>query len=221
METGGGRGDDIAFVTWSKRDPLDFASYVGQDSNLYLTPVYIMDKEAGFLLVEKKEQLPPGCRFEDNVNAATTVDTAGKKKSSDDDKVVSQVKEMLQTMSAARAVESKELREILNGSAEENEETEVIGLIERTTNLINVHETKLSELDVQTQSILNNNGSVSEKKRKLHPVRLEIRTKKQLVLQLNATLAKATSKLSKLNGNDEDGDNNDEDLFDDLSIHST
>ena len=216
MDTGGGPGNEATFVTWSKRDPLKFSGYVGQDSNLYLTPIYIMDKDQGFLLVEVKDNLPKNCQIEDNPDE-TVASTA--KKNSSDDKVVEQFKEIVKDMSAARTLESKELRDILNGSMED-EETEVVNMIERTTNLIGIHEAKVSQLDEQTRSILSGAGSTSEKKRKLHPVQLERKSKMQLVQQLNATLAKASSKLAKINGT-ENGNNGDNNLFDDLSIHST
>jgi hypothetical protein len=75
-------------------------------------------------------------------------------------------------------------------------------------------------LNADKARILNEEGSQSEKKRKLKPVLLEVKSNDKMVKQLKFTLEKQRSELAKRNGQDDDEDNAD-DLFDGISIHSS
>ena len=67
--------------------------------------------------------------------------------------------------------------------------------------------------------ILNAEGSQSEKKRKLTPILHDLKANDKMVRQLKFTLEKQRRELAKVNGQEEEDD--DKDLFDDLSIHSS
>ena len=59
MGTGGGDGDDANFSNWWERDETRTATYInGQNSNLYLSLMYMWDKSYNFVFVEKRDPLP-------------------------------------------------------------------------------------------------------------------------------------------------------------------
>jgi hypothetical protein len=59
MGTGGGDGDDANFSNWWERDDTCTATYLhGQNSNLYLSLLYMWDKLYNFVFVAKKDPLP-------------------------------------------------------------------------------------------------------------------------------------------------------------------
>jgi hypothetical protein len=59
MGTGGGDGDDANFLNWWERDDTRTAAYInGQNSNFYLSLMYMWDKSYNFVFVEKKDPLP-------------------------------------------------------------------------------------------------------------------------------------------------------------------
>jgi hypothetical protein len=216
--TGGGPGRDEDYMIWQERDPLDFCSYSNQHSHLYLTLVYILDKQYGFLLTEEKPPLPPGCRVEDGCNAAAASASASSKKQAKEDEVLSSLKKSMESMSAARALQSKELQSILQGTGID-ETSDLIEKIERTTNLVDNYESKTTTLEVRKRSIMEAEGSRSEKKRRLAPVLYELKANDKMIKQLKKTLDMQVTELSKLNGEEESDD--DGDLFDGISISSS
>ena len=59
MGTGGGDGDEANFSNWWERDDTRTVTYInGQNSNLYLSLIYMWDKMFNFVFVEKKDPLP-------------------------------------------------------------------------------------------------------------------------------------------------------------------
>lgn len=63
--TGGGSGAGEDFSVWEIRDPILFVDYSNQAARIYLSVVYIWDKEYGFILVTKKETIPASAAFDD------------------------------------------------------------------------------------------------------------------------------------------------------------
>jgi hypothetical protein len=158
MGTGGGPGMPEDFVVWQERDPLDFCTYSRQDSQLYLTPVYMLDKEYGFILVAPKESLPLGCQVEDADGNIKTPSTS--KKSVSDDQILAQFTEQVQALSAARGLQTKELQDVLNGRGGfEDDAEDIVIQIERTTQLVDSYEAKTSKLESDKVRILNGEGS--------------------------------------------------------------
>jgi hypothetical protein len=86
-----------------------------------------------------------------------------------------------------------------------NDAEDIITQIERTTQLVDNYESKTSKLNADKARILNEEGSQSEKKRKLKPVFLEMKSNDKMVKQLKFTLEKQRSELAKQNGQDNDG----------------
>jgi hypothetical protein len=86
-----------------------------------------------------------------------------------------------------------------------NDAEDIITQIERTTQLVDNYESKTSKLNADKARILNEEGSQSEKKRKLKPVFLEMKSNDKMVKQLKFTLKKQRSELAKQNGQDNDG----------------
>jgi hypothetical protein len=214
----GGDGAPLNYVIWQTRDPLAFCTYGKQNAQLYLTPVYMCDKDYGFILVEPKETLPPGCTVEDGVGVQPP-STA--KKSVTDDELMGQFSQQMQSLSELRALQTKEIQAVINGrDGLEDDAEDIIIQIERTTQLVDNFESKGSKLHSDKDRILNGEGSQSEKKRKLKPVLIDIKKNDKMVKALKFTLDKQRSELDKVNGQEEDGDN-DDDLFDGISIHSS
>jgi hypothetical protein len=59
MRTGGGDGDEASFSNWWECDDTCTATYLhGQNSNLYLSLMYMWDKLYNFVIVTKKDPLP-------------------------------------------------------------------------------------------------------------------------------------------------------------------
>ena len=59
MGTGGGDGDDANFSNWWEQGKTRTATYInGQNSNLYLSLMYMWDKSYNFVFVEKRDPLP-------------------------------------------------------------------------------------------------------------------------------------------------------------------
>jgi hypothetical protein len=215
--TGGGAGAPEDFVVWQTRDPLDFRTYPKQQSNLYLTPVYMYDKSFGFILVEPKDPLPPGCRIKDGVSVQVP---STSKKSVSEENVLTQFTEQMKSLSEARGLQSKELQNVLNGNVGGDAE-DIIIQIERTTQLVDKYETKTSKLKDDQVQICNGEGSRSEKKRKLKPILLEVKANNNMVKQLKFTLEKQCSELAKVNGREEVDQDNGDDLFDGISVYSS
>jgi hypothetical protein len=68
--------------------------------------------------------------------------------------------------------------------------------------------------------LINGEGSGSEKRRKLTPILLDLKANDKMVRQLKFTLEKQRGELARVDGQGEEEDD-DGDLFDDLSIHSS
>ena len=60
QNTGGGDGNAVAVVVWEERDAIDTATYHDQAAMLYLAPIYMWDKDLGYMLVKPKSPIPPG-----------------------------------------------------------------------------------------------------------------------------------------------------------------
>ncbi len=59
MGTGGGFGDEANFSNWWERDDTCTATYLhGQNSNLYLSLVYMRNKLYNFVFIAKKDPRP-------------------------------------------------------------------------------------------------------------------------------------------------------------------
>lgn len=59
MGKGGGDGGDANFSNWWERDETRTTTYInGQNSNLYLSLMYMWDKSYNFVFVEKRDPLP-------------------------------------------------------------------------------------------------------------------------------------------------------------------
>ncbi len=59
MGTGGGDGNDAYFSNWWEHDDTCTTTYLhGQNSNLYMSLLYMWDKLYNFVFVAKKDPLP-------------------------------------------------------------------------------------------------------------------------------------------------------------------
>ena len=76
--TGGGSGDDVDYCIWQERDSTCVASYPDQLSKLYLTPIYMMDKAAGYRMIKPKGSLPPDAAIQDGGTPGGTTSTPSK-----------------------------------------------------------------------------------------------------------------------------------------------
>jgi len=65
--TGGGSGAPEDFSIWENRDPVLFVNYSNQATRIYLSVIYMWDKEFGFPLVTKKASVPTNAAVDDNV----------------------------------------------------------------------------------------------------------------------------------------------------------
>jgi ATP-dependent DNA ligase len=127
----------------------------------------------------------------------------------------------MKSLSEARGLQSKELHDVINGRGGMGDDAEdVVIQIECTTQLVDNCEAKASKLQSDKVRIINGEGSQSEKKRKLKPILLDLKSNDKMVKQMKFTLEKQRSDLAKVNGQVEE-DDNDDGLFDDLSIHSS
>jgi hypothetical protein len=191
---------------------------------LYLTPIYMRDKQFGFLIVEKKDKLPPGSTVEDGTGTSEVEMMSNRKQpSKKEDMVVEELKTTLQEMSAARFLQSKDLVDALQGIDDKSEvgAEDILVKIERTRSLMTSCDSTVATLSDKKEEILGAAGStVSKKKRKLKPILLDLRTEHNLKRQLTFTLANQTAELARSNGKEME-DKDEGDLFDDISIHSS
>jgi hypothetical protein len=132
--TGGGPGAPENFVVWEDRDPLHFITYPKQEeAHLYLTPVYMRDKEYSFLLVNIKDKLPPGCQVEDGeTNEGALLSTA--KKHANEDEAISKLQQTMEAISAQKSLFSDQLNNLLQGGDESA--SDIVDKIERATKLV-------------------------------------------------------------------------------------
>jgi hypothetical protein len=65
MGTGGGTGAPEGFSVWENRHEAYVVNYDVQPCNIYLSLVYMWDKQYGYCFVDKKDQLPPDCAIGD------------------------------------------------------------------------------------------------------------------------------------------------------------
>ena len=111
MGTGDGSGDPVVYGVWKDRDTLDICTYSDQLSMLYLTPIYIWDKEIGYKLVKPKEKMPPGATIQDTV--PSTPEQRRTTVSSPEELIIQTIK----NFSAERNQSFRELKSTLNGEA--------------------------------------------------------------------------------------------------------
>eukprot|EP00956_Cyclotella_meneghiniana_P038217 scaffold150376_cov62-Cyclotella_meneghiniana.AAC.1 len=217
-ETGGGSGSDATYVCWQDRDSCSSVSYLNQIAHLYITPVYMCDKEFNYLLVEKKDNLPQGCQIEDNFVGSTSKSST---KDKHEDKAFAKLTDTLKEISSARAVQTDRFMQLLEGKnePEPSESAMVVQQIKATTDLLDTYKKECNNLDVQKKQILSSKGSSDDKRKRLAPVLTDLNLKRKVVKQLNSTLEKQTEELARINGVDEDDEESD--IFDDVSIHST
>ena len=63
--TGGGPGDPANYSCWHQREEWTIARYNQHLNNLYLTIIYMWDKEFSYPLVIMKDVLPTDCQIQD------------------------------------------------------------------------------------------------------------------------------------------------------------
>jgi hypothetical protein len=68
MGTGGGPGAPENFSIWQDRDETETAAYIDQACDIYLSLVYIWDKQYDFVFVTKKDSLPSHMQIGDQYN---------------------------------------------------------------------------------------------------------------------------------------------------------
>jgi hypothetical protein len=64
--TGGGSGAPENFSIWEQRDPVLFVNYSNQPARIYLSVVFMWDKEYKFLLVTQKATVPAQAAIDDD-----------------------------------------------------------------------------------------------------------------------------------------------------------
>eukprot|EP00956_Cyclotella_meneghiniana_P000827 scaffold952_cov56-Cyclotella_meneghiniana.AAC.2 len=217
-DTGGGSGSDATYTCWQERDVCSTVSYQHQMAHLYITPVYMRDKEYSFLLVEKKDNLPKDCQFEDDFAGSTTKSST---KGKEEDKAITLLNSTLKEISASRSLQTEKFIQLLEGQndPEPSDSALVVQQIKATTDLIATYKTECDDLNAQKDQILSSQGSSNDKRKRLAPVLTDLNLKRKVVKQLNCTLEKQTEELARINGVDKDDEETD--IFDDVSIHST
>jgi hypothetical protein len=106
--TGGNLGDPADYSDWENRPDVTFDRY--SDGKLYLTWLYMRDKEVGFKLCAKYEDIPEGLDGEQTMNRLPTQQISSTKKSSQSPNGGIQVS--MENMTAAlQAVASKLLKD--------------------------------------------------------------------------------------------------------------
>lgn len=74
MGTGGGTGAPAGFSVWEERHPGYVVNYDPQPCNIYLSLVYMWDKEFNFCFVDTKDKLPADCAIGDGWTANDAAD---------------------------------------------------------------------------------------------------------------------------------------------------
>ncbi len=78
MGTGRGDGDEASFLNWWERDDTCTATYIiGQNSNLYVSLIYMWDKIFNFVFVEKNDPLPVHMGIGDIYNGKIDYNSSG------------------------------------------------------------------------------------------------------------------------------------------------
>ena len=78
MGRGGGSGDDANYCIWQDRESTAVSSCPDQLSKLYLIPIYMMDKAAGYKMVKPKGKIPPNAAIQDGGTPCSTTSTPAK-----------------------------------------------------------------------------------------------------------------------------------------------
>ena len=197
MGTGGGSGDDANYCIWKDRDSTAVSSYSDQLSKLYLTPIYMMDKAAGFKMVKTKGPIPPNAAIQDGGTPDTTTSTPVRA-----DRNTSLILERLTTLSEKRALDSKEMFAAMTGGQESStaEQIElIVDNIAKTRAQIDVCDVDLAKYWDEKQTIKTGVGKSDEKKKKARVIKEKMTETKSLKSALEGALAVQRKELENLN----------------------
>jgi hypothetical protein len=233
MGTGGGDGDEANFSNWWERDDTRTVTYInGQNSNLYLSLIYMWDKMFNFVFVEKKDPLPAhmgigdiydgdGGSFDDgNIQSDMSTTTprgspvSGK---SGNDGDLAELMKAMRDVASARSSSNETQKEILKLLTKNDREvTEQAQLdrgammngIEQTQRVIKNFELDLDKHKAKKQK-LENVGANNDKIEKLDK---EIKSTKNMIKISRAELIRQMEEMgSALKGVDDLSDEDDSD----------
>jgi hypothetical protein len=187
----------------------------------------MLNKRYGFILVETKDKLPDDVGIDDKQSCDTPAahNSSKKKGINEDEALLSTLQQSMADLSQARAVQNKQLLEIMQGSKKEDnhhqlfDQGQLVRDIKLTTDSIEEHRQYINGCESNKRAILAATGSSGDKRKLLEPVVNDIKRRKKLVDALNITLEQQTNQLLKMNGGKEEESDGDD--LDDISFHTT
>ena len=194
--TGGGSGDDVNYSSWQYRDETRLAGYSEQQNQLYLTLIYMWDKEHGYAFVTTKDKLPEDCGREDDDDIIKTP-TTGK---SEDDNIMM----VIRNLSSERAINNRQLMDVMKGN--DDSIGDIVSDIAKTNEQIDKFEIKLQSLEEKKRMIKQGSGSSSSKKKQAKIVKEDIKNNTKMVGSLKKTLEEQRKQLATVN-HEENNDN--------------
>ena len=163
--TGGGPGDAANYSIWQERDPVTLSAYPNQVAKLYLTPIYMWDKDSSYSLVKVKGPMPNHAAVQDGVTK--TPAPKKKKTGAGEDDIIRTIKEL----SAQRAISTNEMMTAINGTQEKEKTTaekinEIIDAIAKTRQQMGLCKDDLHRLVEKKRAIkVGPDGSDNNKER--------------------------------------------------------
>jgi hypothetical protein len=227
MGTGGGTGAPEGFSVWEERHAGYVVNYDVQPCNIYLSLVYMWDKEYSFCFVDKKDPLPPDCAIgdgwtggnnnnedDDNRNESGFDDRCtnntpklkqrANKTTSSMKKSESNVVKMMEQLVSARKESQNSAGELVtlmreSKSTSNNSSESIVEQIDKAT-AQDKYSKKVDELRMTKNEIRSGSGSPETKKRKVKSLVDEINNHKTMVKTLSLEISQKREKLHEMLG---------------------
>ncbi len=210
--TGGGDGAPENFADWQNRHESWLLNYTPQqDAHLYLTIVFMWDKQHGFPLKPPAGKMPPGTGLDDEAEANdsginSAINTGKQLKGNGD------LNSAIKQLTAARKQSTNELLKALVGSGHmggddydddkmtSDEQFTIVGRIMEMRKVVKACDDDIIESKKKRTHIKEKYADIPSKRKKwLKKINKEIEQQEKVKATFKATMMQYTDKLAKLN----------------------
>ena len=227
MGTGGGTGAPAGFSVWENRHEGYVVNYDPQKCNIYLSLVYMWDKEHGYCFVDKKDKVPAECAIGDgwtgdHDNADYDAGDAGvindvdgyalitpkpskKQAASSARKNESKMVEMMEQLVSARKKSHSSVGDLVtlikNKATPDDDDSSsdaIVQKIARTVTLQDTFHEKIKTLRASKHEIFKEPDTNENKRKRIAPLLDEIKECKKMVKTLDLVIDENQEKLLKL-----------------------
>ena len=161
---------------------------------LYLTPIYMWDKDLGYMLVKPKSPLPPNSAIRDGAFDVTTPQRCK------NDLAEERLIKTMQELSAQRALSNKQLQSVLCGEdcPPSKKINVIITSMATTRQQIVSHDTKLASLTVRLRATKEGPEHSNDQGKWVKAVKEQMKAPREMVLTLRNALKLQRKDLEKL-----------------------